>query len=786
MPGNRALFDQAIVEANSAAWDQQWDKAIAAYRQALNEFPNDSTALTNLGLTLLATNRFEEALAVYQNAARVNPKDPVPFEKVAEIYERFERNAEATQAYVAVAELYLGQRDISKAIANWSHAARLDTDNLHAYSRLALAYERTGKPQDSARAYLSVARMMQRQGEREKAMQAATHAAQLDPQNPDAAGAVDMIQRGVSLPEPEQLRPPTGPLAPSTGFSAPPAGSAVRTAGDVISGSLDKKANPLQAGHQTAIAKLAEIMFEIGEDSAATGSADARHDLIKKTNTGTLRLPTRGKRGQIMNMLGQAIDLHTKGDYSGAASFYEKALRAGIEHAALHYTLAVVYLDLERYRDAVKQFQSAAGHPDYAAGAYYGMGLCQGRDGKMRDAVNSLFNCLRLVDTRTVSADRVDRLDKLYEDTLAKVGRDQTTEQLTQLGENIIAFLSGPQWYERVQQAREQLNAQHEDDTLAPVADMLTIPGAAGALESVIHINDYVKRNLLDTALDEAQYALQYAPNYLPVHVRMAEILLAQNRVDEALDKYKVVARLYEVRGDPGRSIRLCEQMTQLAPLNIDVRRNLIRMHDEQGNIDAAIAEYFELAQAHIDLADLGKARQTYTEALNLAQSPKAERTWPLKILRKLADLDMQRLDWRQALRVCEQIRNLAPGDVQARITLIDLNYRLGEARQAVTETDDAVKYFAGAGQLAAGIDVLAQLVQSHPSELALRSRLARAYQETGRKAEAITQLDAIGDLQMQAGRRADAVRTIQAIIALGPDNVSEYRQLLADMQTPG
>ncbi len=49
MPGNRALFEQAIVEANSAAWDQQWDKAIAAYRQALNEFPNDSTALTNLG-----------------------------------------------------------------------------------------------------------------------------------------------------------------------------------------------------------------------------------------------------------------------------------------------------------------------------------------------------------------------------------------------------------------------------------------------------------------------------------------------------------------------------------------------------------------------------------------------------------------------------------------------------------------------------------------------------------------------------------------------------------------
>ena len=37
---------------HSAAWDQHWDKAAAAYRKALGEFPNHPKALSSMGLAL--------------------------------------------------------------------------------------------------------------------------------------------------------------------------------------------------------------------------------------------------------------------------------------------------------------------------------------------------------------------------------------------------------------------------------------------------------------------------------------------------------------------------------------------------------------------------------------------------------------------------------------------------------------------------------------------------------------------------------------------------------------
>ncbi|NIO40547.1 MAG: hypothetical protein GTO41_10405, partial [Burkholderiales bacterium] len=50
---------------------------------------------------------------------------------------------------------------------------------------------------------------------------------------------------------------------------------------------------------------------------------------------------------------------------------------------------------------------------------------------------------------------------------------------------------------------------------------------------------------------------------------------------------------------------------------------------------------------------------------------------------------------------------------------------------------------------------------------------------ETGNKAAAIIHLDAMGELQLQQGRVREAVATIKAIIALKPENIDAYRQLL-------
>jgi hypothetical protein len=67
---------------------------------------------------------------------------------------------------------------------------------------------------------------------------------------------------------------------------------------------------------------------------------------------------------------------------------------------------------------------------------------------------------------------------------------------------------------------------------------------------------------------------------------------------------------------------------------------------------------------------------------------------------------------------------------------------------------------------------------------MALRARLAQAYIEGKRVAEGIAQLDTLGDLQLSAGLKREAVSTIRAIVALNPPNVAEYRELLAQIES--
>ena len=131
-------------EGHSAAWDQEWDKAIASYRKALEEFPDQPKALNSLGLALYQVGQFEEALQTYQYVAKLSPNDPVPFEKVAQLSERLGDLKMAVEAAMRAADLYLNQRDADKALENWVRVTTLNPEHAAAHSRLALVHEKHG------------------------------------------------------------------------------------------------------------------------------------------------------------------------------------------------------------------------------------------------------------------------------------------------------------------------------------------------------------------------------------------------------------------------------------------------------------------------------------------------------------------------------------------------------------------------------------------------------------------------------------------------------------------
>jgi tetratricopeptide (TPR) repeat protein len=303
-----------------------------------------------------------------------------------------------------------------------------------------------------------------------------------------------------------------------------------------------------------------------------------------------------------------------------------------------------------------------------------------------------------------------------------------------------------------------------------------------GVVESINRVHEMARAGSLRSAMEEAYGAVQRAPNYLPLHSLMADLLIEENRAPEAIDKLSVIARAYATRGEVAQSTKIWRRITELAPMDMSARTQLIDLLVERAQIEEAIREYMELAEVYYRLAELDMARKTYTTALHLVQKSNADRSWNVSILQRMADIDMQRLDWKQAVRVYEQIRTLHPDDQAVRRQLMDLHTRMAQPQLATTELDSYLTFLENNGRSADAIPFLEELVREYADQPMYTRALASQLHRLGHTAEAVEHLDALGEKLLQSNRKADAVEVITQIIAMNPPNVVEYRQVLAQI----
>lgn len=221
------------------------------------------------------------------------------------------------------------------------------------------------------------------------------------------------------------------------------------------------------------------------------------------------------------------------------------------------------------------------------------------------------------------------------------------------------------------------------------------------------------------------------------------------------------------------------KRIVDISPLDTQARLHLIDQVTARGDIEEAISQYLELADVFYRLAQLDRARETYETALRLAQSTDLDSTWTAQILHQMADIDLQRFDWRKALRVYEQLRTLVPEDEGARENLVKLNLRLTQEEKANTELDNYLSYLNSRSRDDAAGEFLRELVKELPEYVLGRRRLAEHYQQVGNRDEAINQWNKVGEMLVQAGDREGAKVAVRAVLSLNPPNAERYQQFL-------
>ena len=768
MPGRENIFQKAMNEGHSAAWDQEWNKAAGAYRRALEEFPDNPKALNSLGQALYQLNNVDEALQIYMRAVKVSPDDPMPMEKVAQLSERVGDLKTATEAAVRAGDLFLKQRDTDKALENWVHVTSINPEHAIAHSRLAQVHERLGHGQQAAMEYLAIASILQRAGNPEKTQEMVNKAQSLVPNSVEVKQAQTLLRTGQLLPKPIRAKGGTGPIrmAQVKQLQEPTKKAA---------SGLD----PIAEARQKALTQLAEVLFDFSDDSSPAAQDRKGISAIMR---GTGSLSSQSEQLKIILHLGQAIDAQSKGKDNMAAEEFEAALNAGFNSSSLSFNLGYLRFKDGRYESAQRFLQNSVKHVDYGLASRLMLGQMLVKKSDFRSATTEYLEALKFADAATIATDQADDIRQQYEPLIESYQQQTDETVLRKVCDNINGLLLRADWREQLHKTRDQMPKQ-DGDMAAPLADMILQVQSSSVLESMNRINQLARMGSLRSAMDEAYDAIQHAPTYLPLHIIMGDLLVQEGHTTDAIAKFSVVAHSYSVRGEVMQASKLLRRIIQISPMDLGARNRLIDQLVARGQVDDAIQEYLELAAIYYRLAELDMARKTYTNALRLVQQGNASRDWNIHILQRMADIDMQRLDWKQALRVYEQIRTLIPDDDASRKQLIELNMRMGQQDRAFNELETYITHLESQNKQELAVTFLEDLARDHEEQPLIKRTLAALLHRSGRMADAIPILDQLGEALLEKGDRQGAMEVINQIVLMNPPNVQDYRALLNQMQ---
>ncbi len=742
MARDRAAFEDAVKKAHSYAWERRWMKAIEQYEVAIAQFPDDATAHSGLAFAYLNDGRLREALREYRKVCELGPDDAEARRKVAEILEELGRVTDAVEAWTTLGELSVQQKDLGRALEAWQEAVRLRPVNKQARRRLAEAYAFRSNTGEAVKEYLALARLHHEDGEYDRAAEYCQRVLSLDAGN---KGARSLLERMVSDAE---------------------AGLAAETL--VV---RREELGPVESAVQQTLARLAEAL--LGEGELVEPTIDAEVDGSEPQSEGSPEIAT---------IIGRAVDSHSRGEVDEALGYYEQAVEMGVTRVEVLFNLGLLHRARSRLDEAIELLEKALEVSEYRLPSHLALGQCHWSRGEADQALDHFLQAMMIMDLDFMGQDRADELTRSYQvvsDSHRGQGDGRQTHVLVHA---LTEFLSGSDWKSSVSEARRKLDCMAEEGTIPILPEFLELPGGDELLDIMVRSREYLRNDAPFIALEECYRAIQIAPTYLPLHLRLAEIFAHQGKAEEAVSKYASVADAYLMRDNPRKAIEVYGRALQAAPMSISIREKLIDLLIEHDMIDSALDEYMALGESYYRLARVDTALDKYEEALGLLPRTANASDWEVRILHRAADLHVQRVQWKRALSIYEKILQLSPGDEQARLRLVELQWKLGKEEVALKELDALIVHYGKLGDFQKITNILQELVAANPKDISLRSRLSRVYIELGRNKEAIVELDTLGELQLEAGRKEDAKETLRTIISLQPDEVEGYTQLLRDL----
>lgn len=756
---NQENYLHAMRQGHSAAWDQRWDQAARYYREALAEIPEDYLALNSLGLALMEQGQYEDALQVYRKAAKRSPEDPAPQENMAKIYEAQDRIEEAVLLSFQAADLYLKARNADRAVQNLQRVSVYRPQNMRAHTQLAVIYERIGRLPSAVKEYLAAASISQHQGDAQTARQMVEYALRIQPSNQEAISSFERIRSGKLLPIHQPAK--TGPFG--------------RVGQRDKNSQREPLRDPIEEANHFALGIIADLVLDPSETNPLFQS-------IHNAENPTIEI-SEADRVAALNHLLAAVEAHSRGRSVQAAGEAEKAIKAGASHPAVYYLLGFLLYKSDLAR-AIQALSRSASDDHLALASELLIGTILEEQQSYEEAVVAYLKAMCQADITTLPTEMGSSLRVQYHQISEQLIKMQDEEKMRFVCRSINVQLMRRGWRQQVSSIRQLLPAASPEAPPNALVMLMTLPNSDQIITGLSRAQRLVNTNALLPALEELYFDLQLAPTEPLLHELIATMMVKREHPEAAIEKYLLISKKYELMDDRNQAVRVLTHAQQLSPTNLAIHQRLIELLFALERRDDAIKQYLDLAETYYRMADLDKARATYLNVLRLSQKNETNKTWNIEVLKRVADIDLQRLDWRQALRIFDQIRSLDPEDMETRASLVELNYRLAQDAAAISELDSAVTYYDQNNNIPTAMRMVSSLIGIRPENKDLQDRLFAVSHRMKNMTDAISLLDSYADELLENQNKPAAMVHLETIIALGPPNTMEYRKVLEQLRS--
>lgn len=717
-------YEELLKEGHDLVWAGRYDAAAERYRQAVDLEPNESSAYVDLGYALYEAGRLDEALHAYLEAEELEPGDPTTLARIGHIYGELGQQDAAAATFMLLADRHLSMRQPGDAVQAWQSVIKYDPNNVQALRRLAEAYRRGQRPNLAAKALVRLARAHLENGNESEAIECCEQALALEPSSQQARSFLRELRSG---------------KRGGTGF--------------LDAAAVADRVRPDEEGGQRALERMAEAFFDVeGDDDESVGTEALR---------------------------AEAIEYQTEGLYEEALRAYERILEQQDEpQSEIIYNIGLMHSELMHYDEAVAAFEQVRHDDEYALAANYAIGQCYQLQGRIDDALEYFFEAVKIVDMQTVDREQADDMIRLYEGLAESFEAKGDRAQAEHFVQSLSDFLSSKGWEDKLRDVRHRLGTITGDQVT--LAELIEAGESEAVIASLTKSQEYAEAGHIDAALEECFSVLDSAPYYLPLHLQMGELLVAQDRATEAVNKFVRIAEMYRIQGNSKKAVRTYERALEISPLEVSVRSDLIDLLVSYGEIDKALEHYLERADSYYQLARTEHAVEDLHEALRLAARGSPNRNWELRIQRKLADIHLQRLDWPRAAAALEAIVGLDPSDTETAARLAELYYTIDHGERARGILEDVTGTLTKRGEKESALAMWREVVEQRPDDYNLKIALGEKLIDVGETEEALDVWESVLRPLVKAGHKSRAAGLLRRMIGMHPPQEKRYRKMLS------